>query len=439
MTAVKRSSRHPTRRPGEQSTWSTVLLVVLGIVLLGAVPAGAASAAGVTVGRDADVPAGQVLNKAFFGTGQDVTVAGTVNGDVYAAGQTVTISGTVNGDVLAAGQNVTISGRVVGNVRIAAQNVTISSGTVARSATIASQSLTLGRDGTIGTDLVASAQTASIDGRVARDVFATSGQLGLAGTVGRNLTASVGYLELKDGSRVGGDVAYTSAQTLERSPGASVGGTVTRTEPPVRQRSTAAAVGGYLLKTLYWILALLLVMLAAALLVPLWLRGTTDRAFPTPWRALLVGFLAEIAVPVALVIVALTFIGLPLAVFAGIVWVAVVLAGFVVAAHYVGRLVLRDRRPVLLTALTGGLILAVLLAIPFLNVLVWLASSFIGTGALLLHAAAARPYRRGTVPAGGPPPGPRPAEPVEPTEPAVSQEAAPGGTAPAGRGGQGSV
>lgn len=341
-----------------------------------------------------------------FYSGVTVDVADSVDGDVYAAGQSVTISGDVTGDVIAAAQSITISGRVDGNVRLAGQNVTIS-GDVARSGTIFASVLVIDGQGSVGNDVVATASTIRI-----------------AGDVGRDVVASVGDLRI-DGS-VGGDVTYSSQNTARISHGA-VSGAVQHVEPQQPNRveiSPWAAVIAWFVGLLYAFVALSLITVAAGLLVPRVLQRVTDQLMPSPWRALLVGFVAALVVPFAVLFLLITIVGAPLALAVLLIWIVLTLATFVVSAHYLGRLVLRGSHHPVLQSFVGGLILILGLQIPLLNILVWLAMVFFGLGAELLELNRHAPWRITPAQQAAPPAPPVPeAVPSAPAaQPVVSAE-----------------
>lgn len=354
-----------------------------------------------TLGASAASPPLQTADgmEPHFYSGVTVDVSGTVDGDVYAAGQNVTVSGDVTGDVIAAAQTITISGHVDGNVRLAGQAVTIT-GDVARSGTIFASDLLVDGNGSVGNDLVA-----------------TAGSARIAGTVGRDLLVSVSDLRI-DGT-VGGDVTYASSTTAHIADGA-VAGTVKHVQ--TQQTSTVqispwAAVLGWFLGFLYALVAFSLLTLAAGLLVPRMLQRVTDRLLPSPWRALLVGFVAAVVVPIGLLFLLVTIVGAPLALAALLIWVVLTLATFLVGAHYLGRLVLRRSHPVL-QSFVGGLILLVGLQIPLLNILVWLAMVFFGLGAELLELYRQRPWSVGTTtPPASPATAPPEAQPILTSEP----------------------
>lgn len=368
-----------------------ILILSTSVGALGASPA--RPPARPTASAAADSQGGPIFRSGVF-----VDVAGKVNGDVYAAGQSVTISGDITGDVIAAAQTITITGTVDGNVRLAGQDITID-GPVTRSGTVAATNVIITESGKFGDDLVAAASDITIAGNIGRDVFVSVGRLSIDGSVG-------------------GDLTYVSDNEAHIAHGA-VNGAVKRVEPPrstTIQASPWAVFGAWFLGLLYALVALSLITLLAGLLFPRWLQRVTDHLVPSPWKALLVGFVASIAVPVALLFLLVTVIGAPLA-FAGIlVWTVLTLATLVYGAFYVGRLVFRGQQHPVVKSLVGGLILIAALQIPWLNLLVWIAMVCFGLGAQLLELYQHRPWAAEIEPGavraplppavGGPPPPP---------------------------------
>jgi cytoskeletal protein CcmA (bactofilin family) len=310
-----------------------------------------------------------------FYNGLAVDVSEDVAGDVYAAGQSITISGDVTGDVIAAAQTITISGSVDGDVRLAAQHIVIS-GDVARSGTLFAARVDLTATGSFGDDVVGAA-----------------GDLSISGEVGRNVEVGAGDLVI--GGTVGGDVTYTSDNDARIDEGA-VSGTVQRIEPP-RPRETEvspwALFISWFLGLLYALVALSLITAAAGLLFPRLLQRVTDHLVLTPWKALLVGFVASVVAPFGLLFFLVSIIGAPFALAGLMAWLVLTLASFVFGAYYLGRLVFRGRQHPVVVALVGGAILIVALQIPWLNILVWVAMVCFGVGAQLLAIYDLRSWR----------------------------------------------
>jgi cytoskeletal protein CcmA (bactofilin family) len=352
---------------------SLAVILAVGILTLGTGAAAVAATATPHSGLASASTADDREGPQFY-TGVFVDVSGDIDGDVYASGQSVTVSGHVTGDVIAAAQTITISGTVDGDVRLAGQDVSIS-GEVSRSGTVFASNFTVRDTGSLG-----------------KDVVAAAGRVSIAGAVGRDVLVSVGRLII-DGS-VGGSVTYVSDDDARIADGA-VAGAVERVDPPQTPRvevSPWAVFIGWALGVFYALVALSLITLLAGLLVPRWLHRVTDHLVPSPWKALLVGFVASIAVPIGLLFLAVTIIGAPLALAGLLVWTLLVLATFVYSAYYIGRLIFRGNQHPVVKSLVGGVILIIALQIPWLNILVWLAMVFFGLGAQLLEFQRQRPW-----------------------------------------------
>lgn len=329
-----------------------------------------------TILASADASPGSDGQGPQFYDGSVIDVSEDVQGDVYAAGQHVTISGDVSGDVIAAAQTIDITGTIDGNVRLAAQEVSIS-GEIERSGTVFAATVDLTEQGSIGADLVGAAAKIDISGDLERD-----------------LVASVEELQI-DGS-VGGDVTYYSAAQANISSGA-VDGEVERIAPSPAAEEPEASPGQifvvWLLGLLYALVALSLITVLAGLLLPRRLTRVTDQLRHSPWKALLVGFLAAITVPIVLLVLLITIIGAPLALLGALTWLLMTLVTFIYTSFFLGRLILRRSRPPAVMALLGGVILIIALHIPWVNIIVWFAMVFFGLGAQLLDLYDHRPRR----------------------------------------------
>jgi hypothetical protein len=323
-------------------------------------------------------------DKSIHKAGQNVDITGTVNGDVYCAGQTVTVDATVNGDVLCAGQTVTVDGTVHGNVRVAGQTVSLNS-QVDKSVTIAAQTANIGSGTKIGNDLSLFARSTHVNGNVGRDITGGSEDMTISGTVGRNIDANVDTLVLESGAKVGGNVTYTSQHTVQMDRGAVVSGQVIKHAPSKQaNHHHVGSVAGWLLFGLIVFLMMLVFALVLVALFPWFFREASQTMRGWPWWELLIGFLASLFVPAIIFMLLLTIVGIPLAILLILFWIAASLVSGTLTAFYIGRLLL-PRRSAPLMMLVGGVLLAVLYLIPFLNLIVIPLAYWIGLGLLLVY------------------------------------------------------
>lgn len=358
-----------------------VLAILLPVVAL----TGAASAQTFRTGESSGIAKGETVDGSAFMTGSSVDVAGKVNGDLYCAAQTVTISGDISGDVLCAAQTINLTGNVSGDVRLAGQSVTVS-GTVAKSASIVGQTVTLEQQGSVGQDAVLVGQTVTLSGPVARDAVVTASAATLEAAVTRNVTANVQNLTLAKGAALGGSLAYSSPHRLTMQQGAKVSGKIsyTQTEQQAPKRASAFGwIAPFLGALMLVVTALLFTLLFPRALHRITLRSVTSQA--QTWLAVLVGFIAGIVMPIAVVLLMATVLGIPFAVILLLGWLFTLSLSGVVTAYYLGRLIWRRQPNVILTTLVGSVIIAVLLVIPILNMLVGLLCLWFGAGTVLME------------------------------------------------------
>ncbi len=188
-------------------------------------------------GRGGDkviIQSDQVINDDLYVGANEFVLDGTVNGDTVAFGQIVTINGTVKGDLITAAQTVVVNGTVTGNVRMAGQV------------------LFVGEKARIGGDVLGAGYSLEIrqGSTVGRDVVFATAQTLLAANVGRNVIAYTGGLEI-DGD-VAGDVKAgvgEASQSQSGPPPSMFMGQSTVPVPIVRQGLTIdpeAKIGGNL-------------------------------------------------------------------------------------------------------------------------------------------------------------------------------------------------
>jgi cytoskeletal protein CcmA (bactofilin family) len=302
----------------------------------------------------------------------------TVDGDLEAVGGTVIVEGTVDGDLEATGGSVVISGRVTGDVEVVGGSITIE-GVVDGSVEAAGGSVVV-REG---------ARVGSLD--------AAAGDVRVAGTVDGNARLAGERVELTPSASIGGNVEH-DAEEFVRAPGASVGGSVTRNDDisvsatpwtgPVDFPFPAG--GGVSLPTglfAAWGLVVNLVLGAVLLLVaPGFSRSVTELGTRRPARSGAFGLLTLVGVPILLVLLLVTVVGIPLSllgavVFAVLLWVTFVY-GALVAGTWLASLADNENR---WGALLVGLLAAAILGfVPVLGGLVQFALLVVGTGAFVL-------------------------------------------------------
>ena len=334
-------------------------------------------------GQNATVAAGQTVDSTMFIGGRNIDIAGTVNGDVFCGGQTINISGTIKGDVFCGGQTISISGVVEGSVRLGAQTVNLS-GPVGRNATVAAQTVNTDSKNDIKGDASFAGTDLNLNGSIGRDLNVGGNNVNIGGQVARDVKSGANRLSVIGSGHVAGSVEYTSKQNISIASGAKVDGKVTHNQPKEEKQPwlrLAFFSNGF---ALFVALFLLITALIVTALVPSLVRGVGERGIARPWMALLTGFLASFLVPLAIVLIFVTLVGIPLAIILFLAWLVIALTSGIFTSYFAGRLIWRRSPNALLAVLIGGVVILILMMVPYLGFFVVLLTFWLGTGMILL-------------------------------------------------------
>jgi hypothetical protein len=309
----------------------------------------------------------------------------SVAGDVIFAGSEVTFTGSAGGDYLGAGGSQKIGGRIHGSIRAVGGDIH-SLGTVDRNATIAGGNVALDSTGVIGGNAYIVGGNVGINGAIRGGLLASGGMVVLNGPVGRDVEVSGGGLRLGPHAQIAGNLRYRVPKdkvTIDRA--ARVVGTTTAL--PV---STKPGLRGLL-----WVLGFFLAGIVVVSLFPGFTSEAAEILPLRPIRSALVGLGWAVLLPCAIIIAAVTIIGLPLAILTAALYMVVLVLGDVPFALWLGRLLLGaragvGRRGALLSYFVGGLLLLLLGLIPVAGKFVMIVATVLGLGAIMLRAKALR-------------------------------------------------
>jgi cytoskeletal protein CcmA (bactofilin family) len=321
-----------------------VVLVVL-VVLLGSLP-GVVAAQTSRVGGAIVVEEGEVIDGDLQAVGGSIVVYGTVHGDVQAAAGDILIVGTVTGDVEAAAGAITVTGDVGGNLQSGAGSLTIDEGA------------------TIGGNVDAGAASAVIAGTVQGDVTVGGDTITLAPT-----------------ADVGGDLVYDGQ--LIQQPGASVAGAV-RQDPNLGGWSVGPVVEiPDFVGTIYSVLVSFLLGGLLLVLFPAFTDEVSGQVRGDAIQSSFVALVAILASVLAILLVAITIIGIPLAILLAFAVGLTAWVGSVLGQYAVGDYVLRQsgREDRWLALALGVLGFAVLDLVPIVGGVATFLVGLLGFGA----------------------------------------------------------
>jgi cytoskeletal protein CcmA (bactofilin family) len=392
-----------------------------GTLLLAALLVSTASAASWRTGDNVTVEKSEVIQDDLYVAGTDVRIDGTVNGDLIVGARTVTINGQVNGNLWASGATLILNGKVSQTARFAGSTIRVRNGArIGRDLLAAGSEIEIAPGSVVGRDVAFGGNQAHLNGQVARNAYGGANGIEVGGVIKGNAQLAVGDMQVLTtnwtspgtpglsflpGGHIGGNLTLQIPQNPVLPVGA-VGGRVTYAPIAAVNVQTRPSPFAEFLRTFVGIAlaALLLVWLARPRLMSMAgkLRALPAASlgygalafFGLPLIALL-GMLVLVALAAVLTLLSLGNLGLPLAfigapvllgVGALVSWLALLAAqGF--TAYLLGDWIVRTTRPkakpaVLLSALSGALILALLLQIPLLGGLLTFAVLLLSLGAL---------------------------------------------------------
>lgn len=318
----------------------------------------------------------------FIAAAGRIVVDQPVGRSAMLAGGSIDVRAPIGRHLRAAGGSIDIESAIAGHAAIAGGEVRIGRGaSITGNANVFSGTITV--DGHIGGSLNASAERIIINGQVMGDVKAAADEIVLG-----------------PGASIGGSLQYVSSKEVVKGEGATIGGAIKRNEPGTRQAeedvphvSRGASIAGRV------ILFLALLGCGAIFLgvAPIFSVETHDRIRSTPWKALGVGALTVIGVPILAVLFMLTIIGIPVGLMLMTLYPIALLLGFIAGTIFVsntGAGMLKRPPPPTIAAAIGYFAIALVLVmlvdkLPRVGGLLVFVLTLLGVGALLVEV-----YRR---------------------------------------------
>jgi cytoskeletal protein CcmA (bactofilin family) len=335
------------------------------------------------------VAAGETVADTLVVTAEQVQVDGVVEGDLVVAADRLTLRGVVHGDLYLFVRELDLAGSVEGSLHGAVEQLHVT-GSLAGGVLAATERFDLADSGQVGRDVRLFAEGASLEGSVGRDVHFAGDWLEVRGAVARDVEVLAGErASILGGARIGRNVTarLPEGDAVFVAEDAQVTGEVATTHHEHGRdglrRYTHA--GFYLFAVLHFAASFVFGLVLFLLLPSLFrerLEGSGDL-----FRSLGLGFLALVATPVAVLAVALTVVGLPIAVLGLVGYLTALYASDILVGFLVGRALLPpadDRVSSFSRSLLAGLaVVFVAQHLPFLGFAVIVVVVLLGLGLLV--------------------------------------------------------
>ncbi|MBI3152419.1 MAG: hypothetical protein HYZ21_09815 [Chloroflexi bacterium] len=396
-------------------------------------------------GRGGDnivIEADEVIEDDVYIGANTFTLEGTIKGDLIVFGQTIIINGTVEGDLLAMGQSVVINGSIADDARIAGSALQIGDeASIGGDLLGGAASLEAKKGSVVNGDFVYGGGQGLLAGEVGGDAMFGAGALELRGQIGGNVVAEVGdasdagappsaYMwqtgisipnvepgfTIDENAKIEGNLVYTQSSDIQIPDGAVIG-KITRQEPVAdvslqyKEPTVGQKFATWSFDLLRSIVTLVLFGLLLGWLAPKFMKSVMDKLQTAPAASLGWGlvsyaafFFTLLVILTAMILGGVVFGMLTLGgvsgtiVWLGILAIFVLIVAFVLVTAFVtkivvawlgGKWIIGRFNPALADhkvwpLLVGVVVVALLLALPYVDWIFGLVIMFLGLGALWL-------------------------------------------------------
>jgi cytoskeletal protein CcmA (bactofilin family) len=328
------------------------------------------------------VRANETVDDTLLAAGNIVRVEGVVNGDLLAFGGTVEVRGTIKGDLVSFAKRIVVSGTVEGNIYNCSNSLDLD-GQLGHSLYGLMQSLRVNDRGRIGEGVVVGAGDVTLEGEVNRSVNVYAGNADVSGRVGRELAMAGENLTVTNTARIGGNLSaeVRDPKNVHIAEGATITGT---RDIKVRVKPNRFTHPKFYFFQAVWLAAAMLVGWLGLVLFPGFFQASTH-AVGAGWRSLGLGFVVLAGVPVAIVVIAITLVGLPASLMLLMFYLVAIYLAKIWVGAFLGQMLLKPtgvtKSDWLLGLLVGLLILTVVRFVPYLGGLVHFGVICLGLGA----------------------------------------------------------
>jgi len=325
----------------------------------------------------------------LLGGANRIKIGGVVEGDVIVGCRTLTHNGKITGSLNGACQYMRITGEVDGSVIAFCMDNNIN-GSIGRNLINFGSTLHIRHDGKVRSDVTSYCDEMLIDGEVGRNLKGAAGTVIISGTIKGDVEIAAGEISLLPSSKIFGNLSYKSKEKAKIEPGAQISGEVEWTEiEPKAKKVKLFSATTILVMQILLLFAALVTGLIMLLVSKDFVRGAKNAVTRSFLKSLGLGFICMICIPIAVVILFFTVIGIPISIIATFVFLILFYLSKIFVGTALGEKILtgfkKDKEaPLGWSLIVGLIIISVLTWIPFFGWLIYLVVVFIGFGAGLL-------------------------------------------------------
>ena len=328
---------------------------------------------------------GQTITGDLFFRGDSLEINGEVKGDLIVWSGQVVVNGKVDGSIIGvAWDRLVIGGEVQGHVRVLA-NETYINGKVNGTITTATANFNSSPDSLIGQGLLGIFSKVTLRGTVNGPVDVKSMPLiQISGRINGPLKTQGAPVIWQAPLTLNGTVNDYSGVASDPSKlkGVSFSGRYLLHQP---EESHAQASGLMTIFSIIWFIGSLLASLILFRLFPRTLWSITEPSSSNFRRSMVAGLLTLIGLPIVILILSITMVGIPLAILLGLVYTILMLFFGVPVNLWLGRVLFHSRLHPSVMIILAGILQVLISFIPIINIAALLVFIILGMGLAIGH------------------------------------------------------
>jgi hypothetical protein len=362
-----------------------IAIIAMALTTISILSAKTSSAMEIKAEESVYIPKNQIIDGSLYASGRSVTVEGVINGDILIIANSININGDISGDIIAIGKSIEVSGKVGGNIRTISDKLDIS-GHIDRNLTSIANNIAIKNESTIGWDGLISGDAIDVKGTIKGRLYAYGRDIAISGIIGKNANlrtdaSQSGKIDISNSASISGNLIYCCQQSINIQDESSIKG-------EIKPETTPQKTNKYLLATKKIIFFFLSMMIIGLVIILADKKRKVILTKDNPaniWKYVLLGMAAIIILPIISIVLAVSSIGMPLAMIIASIWLSIIISAPAMAAIYIGRnLIYRnsrgtEKKTVLILA-SGLAAITILSIIPYISVLFIAAILSLGFG-----------------------------------------------------------
>ena len=332
------------------------------------------------------------LSRDLFAAAGELRIDSSILGDVFVAGGDVSVGQNIGGSLIATGGEISITGAIGDGMIVLGGDIRLIRSTITGNTIITGGSINIAGDTHIDGKLIAAGGRLFLNGTFAQDIRAACGEITIGGEVDGDVKIVARRIILLPGTRITGSLIYHAPEELDIADGVTIGKDVNYIQTSMGDgKDVLFFAAGF--THLALLIGLIILTASVIYMAPTLLPAFSKRFHVQILKAFLGGFALIVLGPVVGVILVTSIVGIPLAIGLLAVCFLLMIAGYIAAVFIFGSKVLSlVRKPVsgsklsqLGAAAVGIVLMALIVLVPVVGLLAFLAALSMGVGSVLLQ------------------------------------------------------